>query len=426
MMRTAPLSGVAGAAALLVAAAWCPTLAQATAPDSPPASASAPAAGQGLGRPMTPDEENKTRAGLELAIRTNSKSPEPYIVLSAFKMSRGDLAGAVATVNDGIAAAPNASELRVVLARLYLLQNRNDDAVAAYQKAIELDPKAVAPRLELGDAYRAELRQPEKSLAIYNDVLAIDEKNVAARLGLGQALANLNRLDEAFAALTEAQRLAPGSAPISYTLGQFYAMTGKPNEAIAAFDRALTSQRNYVDAHIAKGRVLQVTGKRDEAIAEYNAALLVDKKAIGALIGSGMIYQATGQTAAAEEAFREALNIDKDNLIALNSLAWMAAEKKTELNEALAWATRAASIAPNQPDILDTLGWVLRQRGELPKAAEVLEHAVKLRQTTEIYTHLGTVRADMGDKNAAAEAFNAALKLTPDYAAAKDGLSKLK
>jgi tetratricopeptide (TPR) repeat protein len=375
---------------------------------------------------MTPEQESQTRAKLQADIAANPTAPDPYIVMAAFQASRGDFAGALSTLNQGFAAVPGSSDLRIVAARLYLRHGQREEAVAAYEKAIELDPKAIPPRLELADEYRGPLHEPDKALGLYREALAIDANNAEAQFGIGETLAGLGRFGEALTALKAAQVLDPDSAPIYLALARVYEASGNFPEARNAIERAILHQPRYVDARLEAGRMLQAMGETDNAKKQYQIALQIDKNLVPAKVGLALIAQDTGDFPTARQDFLQVLEADKDNVVALNGLAWMAANQKADLDQALTWATRAASLAKDQPDVLDTLGWVQRQRGDLPAAADTLESALKLRQSPEYYTHLGYVRADMGMKSEAENAFNAALKLAPDYLPAQDGLSKLK
>jgi Flp pilus assembly protein TadD len=76
----------------------------------------------------------------------------------------------------------------------------------------------------------------------------------------------------------------------------------------------------------------------------------------------------------------------------LNNLAWILRDEPNE--EAVALANRAANLAPGNPAVLDTYGWVLFRAGYVDDAREVLEEALALDPgNTDIEQHLSEVRA---------------------------------
>jgi tetratricopeptide (TPR) repeat protein len=406
--------------AMLAVLAWPlaapPAGAQLLLPDKP--------AGQPAGVPSAEQLKQK-RAELEAAIRAHPEEPENYIVLAAFWTANRDLAGALKVLEQGIAFVPKSIDLRIVQARLLLLKGQPDDAIAAYQAAIGIDAGNVTARVELGDLLRTRQHKPEDALAQYDAALAAAPDDVGALAGRGQTLLGLGRLDEALTTLAKAAGEKPQRPPVLLMYAEALLRAGKPADALAAIDAALKLEPSYVDGHVARGNVLRETGKPEEARQEFNLALREDKRSVAAMSGIGLTYAAEGQIDPARTYLSEVLRLDPNNIYALNAMAWMAAERKEDLGNALGWAFRAAQLAPGQPDVLDTLGWVLRQKGEPDKAVEFLARSASLRPSAETLTHLGLAQADGGHKDEARKSFEAALQLSPDDAAAKDGLRRV-
>jgi cellulose synthase operon protein C len=87
----------------------------------------------------------------------------------------------------------------------------------------------------------------------------------------------------------------------------------------------------------------------------------------------------------------------------LNNLAWLYMERDDP--RALELARRAAEAAPDNPDILDTLGWILFREGRVDEAVTHLRRSVELNPANPIvHHHLGTALARMGDRTGARRA----------------------
>ena len=146
-----------------------------------------------------------------------------------------------------------------------------------------LGPRSAAIRVDLGDLYRQHLSRPQDAIAPEGlpEAIAIEPANAGAHYALGVSLAQLGKIDDARTALKEAARLAPKNPLVPIALG------------------ALSCRAGYRRA------------------------------------GEGAAHRG------AQAAYTEALRLDPEQALALNNLAWMAAEDRTNLDEALAFAEKA-------------------------------------------------------------------------------------
>src|SRR5207344_1169771 len=94
-----------------------------------------------------------------------------------------------------------------------------------------------------------------------------------------------------------------------------------------------------------------------------------------------------------------------DNVVALNNLAWILAERGKNADEALALATKAAEIAPQAAAVQDTLGWVHYRRGAFAEAEKALGKAVERAPNNASFQHhLGMTYYRLGKKTDAVAA----------------------
>ena len=83
-------------------------------------------------------------------------------------------------------------------------------------------------------------------------------------------------------------------------------------------------------------------------------------------------------------------------------------------DDAVRMAQRAATMAPNNPMVLDTLGWSLYRIGEIDRALQVLRRSVKLARTPPNTLHLAEVFLDRGDTSDAVRMFKEAQELAAE------------
>ena len=108
------------------------------------------------------------------------------------------------------------------------------------------------------------------------------------------------------------------------------------------------------------------------------------------------------------------------------NLAWLAAERKTQLDAALTWARKAVELEPKVPQFQDTLGWVHRARGALDKAADVLQKATKIEPPQAvIWDHPGIVQAERKKTKDAAIALKQALQSQQNFSESEDARKRL-
>jgi tetratricopeptide (TPR) repeat protein len=235
----------------------------------------------------------------------------------------------------------------------------------------------------------------------------------------------------------------------------------KGAEALAAVDAALARHPDQASFHELRGYALGALDRADDAKAEYAKALELDPKnaaATGALATlrsqagdskgaielfdaaaelaeppepysylAAQLVLAAGDTAGAETRLRKVVREDPGNVGARNDLAWLLAEKGTDLDAALGLAQAARRLDPSA-DVLDTLGWVNLKRGESQEAVKAFEQALEKRpDSPSIRYRLGMALHQAGDESRAREMFQAALDTGtfPEADAARRELAQL-
>ena len=123
-------------------------------------------------------------------------------------------------------------------------------------------------------------------------------------------------------------------------------------------------------------------------------------------------HQAAGDEVAALAAYDEVVERDPQNVAALNNAAWLAASLSRA--DALSLAQRAARLAPEDGNVLDTLGWILVQDERSGEALPYLERATQLLpELGEIQYHLAVAQVEEGDAAAARQVLDRLLAGTP-------------
>jgi tetratricopeptide (TPR) repeat protein len=267
-----------------------------------------------------------------------------------------------------------------------------------------------------------EENKQEEALAAFDQALQVDSTNFAALNGLLTLHVRNSRADLAQAKVEQLLASNPNSATLHYFRAHVYRVQNNIPAAEAEFRKSLEIDPNYIASYSALGELFIGMKQEDRAIAEYQKILSIrpDNAAIYTLIG--MLEDSRKNYDAAAENYRKALEKDQNATFAANNLAWLYAETgKGNLDEALRLAQGVVQKNPNIAGFVDTLGWVYYKKNLYDLAIDQLEKAAALDEANARNTkgspsatyqyHLGMALKGKGDKEGSRRALEASLKL---------------
>lgn len=252
------------------------------------------------------------------------------------------------------------------LGGIYHEQNKVDDAIAAYQKMIEMggDQTLRGYQGEV-DVYR-DAKMFDKAIDVTKKAVDADPKNTDLKLMLAGELADQGKVDQGLD-MTKAQLTnTPKDRAIWLTLAQMYTRLHRWKDAEQALDKAEPLS----------------TTKDDK---------------IYLLFLRGALSERQKHDEPAEQYFRQVLALDPDNTMALNYLGYMLADKGTKLPEALQLIRKAVKLDPMNGAYLDSLGWAYYKLGQYELSEQNLRQAVMRDQTDPtVHDHLGDLYEKTG------------------------------
>ncbi len=172
--------------------------------------------------------------------------------------------------------------------------------------------------------------------------------------------------------------------------------SGRTDAAIEALTQLGKSNPDLAIVQVTLGDLLRSLDRFGEAAPAYERAIALvgePQPSHWALYFSrGICYERLDAWDKAEADFREALKLSPDQPQVLNYLGYSMVEKGENLDEALGLIERAVEGQPNSGYITDSLGWVLYRLGRYEEAVPHMERAVELLSTDPVVTdHLGDV-----------------------------------
>ena len=251
-------------------------------------------------------------------------------------------------------------------------------------------------------------------------------QNSTAAVMLGLMLSRRDRVDDAIAALRSVPLSDPMSAQARDAEVRALNDADRQAEALQIAQRAVSSDNAAVGDFARLGDVLTSLKRYEEAAAAYARALqLAGQNARSEDRWPLLLLQAS----ALEEAHHwpqtrhlltQALALAPDEPLILNFLGYAKLERGEDLDSAEAMIRKASALAPDDASITDSLGWAVYKRGRTQEAIEILTRAAKGDPTqAEIHEHLGDALYKAGHKFEARYAWSAALVTAEDDVATR-------
>jgi Tfp pilus assembly protein PilF len=258
----------------------------------------------------------------------------------------------------------------------------------------------IAPTQELlmQDAIlKLDQRDYDSGRAILATVLLRDPANLRALDLLYRSYRAEKRDSEGQVVLMTYALKKPDSAPLQYFVAKQLLDAGQRDGARQQLAAAKGADPKFLPADIALAEMDLADHHLDAARKGVSAVLAAEPKNVGALFLLGNIEDEAGNAKIAREQYRKIVQIDHQNVLALNNLAFHLADDPKTSVEALPYAQQAVELAPDSPEIRDTLGWAYYQAGRYGDALKQFESATAKGGTPQWKYHLAMAYAKTGD-----------------------------
>ncbi|HEX4855173.1 MAG TPA: tetratricopeptide repeat protein, partial [Limnobacter sp.] len=181
-----------------------------------------------------------------------------------------------------------------------------------------------------------------------------------------------------------------------------YDKQGNPQQAKRVLDQFKTKNEDEsVRLTLAKSQLAESRKAPAEAITELEQALVRHPDQPDLLYERAMVAERQDDLPRVEQYLKRLIAVKPDNPHGYNALGYTWAENNIHLDQALELIKKAVELAPNDPFILDSLGWVHYRLGQFSMAEATLKKAFELRQDEEIGLHLLEVLVNSGKKEEA-------------------------
>ena len=159
----------------------------------------------------------------------------------------------------------------------------------------------------------------------------------------------------------------------------------------------------------------------EKAIQFYNKSIILLQKrnlnteTAQALLSLGALYEQMKQDEKAEEYLLHSLKLDPNNPTTLNYLGYMWLDKQKNIDEAFNMVKKAYELAPEDPNIMDSMAWGYYLKQDYEKALSLAEKSTDLISFSSVaYSHLGDIYSALGRHQEATYQYRKALDLKVD------------
>ncbi len=305
-----------------------------------------------------------------------------------------------AWATEWIDAHQDAERFRVLYARLLIQDERLDEALAQFDAVLTAHPEsrdamfaAAVVNLDMDNDARAE--------ELLRRYIRSSDNGDQARLYLAQLFIEQERYEDASPLLRQIQS------------NQFYLDAQIALSGVIAHQSNVEAGLSYlrsIDTHgedesvrliLEQDLLLRDFDQMDRSLELLTEALEERPEQPDLLYSRGLLAAQLNRLELIEKDMRLLIELQPENAHAYNALGYTLADQTDRYEEALDLISKALEFLPEDPYILDSMGWVQYRLGDIDQALDYLQQAWEIKKDAEIAAHLGEVLWMMGREDEA-------------------------
>jgi tetratricopeptide (TPR) repeat protein len=306
-------------------------------------------------------------------------------------------------------------ELKLDYARLLILADRRKEATPIYQDVYAAYPNNVDVLYTLG-LLHLEQKEFKAAEPLIKKLQAVPERADEASYFMGQIHEGQQQPQLAIEAYQQAST-GRYAREATVRIAMLLKNTGSLATArawLAAQLKASTDEARNILLLQVDGQLLHDDGQYVAAVARYSEALALKSDDGDVLYARALSAEKAGNFGAAEADLQAVIKLQPDNATLLNALGYMLAVHTQRYPEALDFVAKALKIRPDDPAIMDSMGWILFRTGKLEEAESWLRKAYAVLAEPEVASHLVEVLLARGNKREAKTILDTMLGKFPD------------
>ncbi len=379
--------------------------------------------------------KNDSVRAREEAQKALALKPDSEMAVLAFAQASSNPATAAEVLSDFLKKYPDSREVRISFARLLVGQKKYKQAKQEFLKLLSSDAHDLMALYSLGllSVQQNDYQAAEKYLRSYLNAASVQKKERAEPTQvlflLSQIAEEQQHYEQALQWLSQIN-LEDGdevALGVEIRKAQIYARKGNIDRArkiIADMENKNPYERERL--LLTEAQILREAKRTKEALIVLKSGMTEFPQSTNVLYDYALTAENLGQYDEMEKSLQRIIELDPANQQAYNALGYSLADRNIRLNEAFALIEKAMQLAPDDPFIIDSLGWVLYRQGKLDLAEQHLRRAYSLRPDNEIAIHLAEVLWIKGEQQEARSLLLQVKKKDPENELLDSTLQRLK
>ncbi|MDY7568453.1 MULTISPECIES: tetratricopeptide repeat protein [Pseudomonas] len=368
-----------------------------------------------FGKALLMQQDGDAEGALKLLEKNPPQNGEVAPILLRARLlqslNRGD--EALPLLKKSVSQYPDDKRLGLTYARTLVEQNRMAEAKVQFASLVEQYPEDDELRFSLA-LVCLEGKSWDEAEGYLQELIERDSHVDSAHLNLGRIAEERNDPE---GALVEYALVGPGSEYLPAQLRQADILIshGRGAEASKKLASARGAQPDYaIQLYLIEAETLAANNQTDRAWNTLQQALKQYPDDLNLLYSRAMLAEKRNDLDQMERDLRAIIKREPDNAMALNALGYTLSDRTTRYTEAKALIQQAYDLNPDDPAVLDSLGWVNYRLGNLDEAERLLRQALERFPDQEVAAHLGEVLWANGKQREAKTIWGTFLKENPD------------
>lgn len=300
---------------------------------------------------------------------------------------------------------------------------KREEAIKHYDHVLEMD-KSAKIRVKIAEMYLKFGIEPERTLKIAQEAVQLAPTEPRVHVLLGEVHLSQRRLDEGLAEFRQAQKLAKGAVVLEWSqrVADILVVKKQIPEAEKELMKVVKAYPRSIRPLLMMAKFYVRDQRYDKAVEQYQNALKLNPNVADVHFLLAGVYSLKDDSENAIKSYEAGLRIRPDAIGAANDLAYLYAQQKMHLDDALRLAEKANRAATAlhpviAAGILDTVGFVHYQREDYDNALKYLTLArdkmqqAKIPPNPTILYHLAMAYEKKGSRKEATETLEEALKV---------------
>tara|TARA_R110002110_G_scaffold24654_1_gene92006 strand:+ start:244 stop:3090 length:2847 start_codon:yes stop_codon:yes gene_type:complete len=373
--------------------------------------------------------EGKTREAINWLDRASKTSPTaitPQLRLVNLLLQERQLTEAMQIMESLENRAPRNFSVLDTKARIQLANGNQADAIQTYRTAANIAANNAALLFRISQI-QISLQDLQGAATSLRYAVNLDPKILPAQASLARLTYDLDGFEAAMKMVTALQEKFPGSSAADTVRGDVLMRHKRYGDAIAAYDAAFGKSRTSKQAQ-RLFRARWASGDRAAAVDGLDSWIKSNPKDIRTRRVLALAHLKVGNTDLAISHHEALAEMSSQDVVIINNLASLYQQRGDK--RAFEYAKRAYELAPNQPQTIDTYGWMLVQKGDVEQGLKLLRNAqARSDRQPEVGYHIAAALDALGRHQEALREIEAVMALGKKFKgedAARKLLERLK